>query len=113
LHIGDETQRAAADELRAMLARQRLGEVPLLAPGVQLVTTQANTGVLRCFRVDECRDEAQRLLDLVNSLLASPKLRLQDLSKQYGADTRLRPHSYELWFGHEALVLQTAPARAK
>ncbi len=106
LHISREDQREAAAALRARIGAQRLDGTALVAPGVQLVEYQTNTGVLRCFAADECRGEARKVLVLLNGLLASPQLTLQDLSKQY-ADAKVRPHHYEVWFGASEIVLRS------
>ncbi len=113
VHIGDESQRAAAEGFRRQFAQVKLGTSAVVLPGVQLVEKQANNGVLRCFRVDECRDEAPQLLRLANGLLASPTLQLQDLSRQYGDSTTLRPHHFEIWFGHETVRLVEAAGASK
>lgn len=108
LHISREDQRDAADALRAQIGTQRLDGTALVAPGVQLVEYQTNAGVLRCFAVEECRGEARKVLVLVNGLLRSPQLTLQDLSRQY-ADAKVRPHHYEVWFGANEIVLRSTP----
>ncbi|NML15012.1 nSTAND1 domain-containing NTPase [Azohydromonas caseinilytica] len=101
IHIANERQRAAAEAFRLQLGKLQLGSATVVAPGVQLVEKQQNNGVLRCFRASECRDEAPQLLRLINALLASPKLELQDLSERYDASSRIRPRHYEVWFGNE------------
>jgi hypothetical protein len=108
IHIGDMSQRMNAETLRRALDQSQFGDVKLLVPGVQLVSSQTNTGVLRCFDADECKDEAKRLQALLNGLIASPELALQDLSKQYGNSSKIRPHHYEVWFGRGPLTLQPA-----
>lgn len=110
LHISHEGQRAAAEQLRSLIALQRLGDSPLVAPGVQLVAKQASQGVLRCFTAEECTNEARQLLQLVNGLLQSPPLQLQDLSRQYD-DKNLRPRHYELWFGEGDLRVREVSAK--
>ena len=104
LHIGQEGQRAAVEQLRALLAQQHLGDKPLVTPGVQLVK-QPNQGVLRCFAPEECAGEARQVLELINGLLQSPQLQLQDLSKPY-ATANLRPSHYEAWFGENVVRIR-------
>lgn len=106
LHISREEQRPAAEALRALIGTRRLDGSALVAPGVQRVEVQADTGVLRCFSADECRGEAHKVLALVNGLLRTPQLTLQDLSRQY-ADAKVRPRHYEVWFGAGEIVLRT------
>jgi hypothetical protein len=108
LHISNEGQRAAAEQLRSLIALQRLGDSPLVAPGVQLKPTRR--GELRCFTAEECAGEARQLLQLVNGLLQSPQLALLDLSKQYG-DKNLRPRHYEIWFGEGELRVRETSAK--
>lgn len=108
LHISNEGQRAAAEQLRSLIALQRLGDSPLVAPGVQL--KPARRSELRCFTPEECAGEARQLLQLINGLLQSPPLQLQDLSKPY-ANANLRPRHYELWFGEGELQLRQPGAK--
>ncbi|NRF71739.1 ATP-binding protein [Aquincola sp. S2] len=112
LHISAAGQRATAEQLRKLIGQQRLDGVALIAPGVQLVAEQANSGVLRCFDADECRGEAPKVLAHVNSLLETPELRLQDLSKQYGG-AKVRPRHYEVWFGRGEVRLRAAAANER
>jgi type II secretory pathway pseudopilin PulG len=102
VHIGDESQRDAAAAFQTQLTR--LGGGDLALPGIELRADQRNEGVLRCFRPEECRDEAPKLLEDANRLLESPKLKLQDLSERY-KDAKLRPRHYEIWFGKGPLQL--------
>lgn len=104
LHIGQAGQRDAAQAFGKLLAK---GPPALTVPGTQLVPGQRNEGVLRCFRAAECRDEAPALLALANSLLASPRLTLQDLSARYENSPGVRARHYEIWFGNAEVKVAT------
>lgn len=110
VHIANEGQRRAAEDFGRAFGQLKLGAVPVVALGPQLVARQQNKGVLRCFRNEECGPEADALLQMANGLLASPTLQKQDLSANYDASSRPRPHHFEIWFGQEAIRLRSPPA---
>ncbi len=106
IHIAEAGQRKGAEEFGQALAARKLGATRIIFAGVQLVEKQSSTGVLRCFRADECREGAAQLLALANELLQNPVLQLQDLSSQYQNNTVLRPLHFEVWFGHAEVRLK-------
>jgi hypothetical protein len=104
LHISQETQRESAGQLAVLIEKMRIGDDLIVVPGVELSPSRGN--VLRCFRADECDADGKRLVGIVNRLLASPTLRLEDFSQTRSVDTgKMRPRHYEVWFAPGAITL--------
>jgi hypothetical protein len=98
IQIADESQRPAARELKSRLEGSPVGTANVIVPGIELVKASSSRSVVRCFRADECANEAGRLADVVNGLLSYPEVVVEDFSKRYGSRTGIRPRHYELWF---------------
>lgn len=103
MQISEEGQQKAALRLTQQMAKLKVGadSLSVIPPaGVQ----RAKGNSLRCFRDDECV-EARQLLALVNPLLVSPQLVLQDLSAVYGNSKTMRSRHYEIWFAPGGIEL--------
>lgn len=99
VHIADPSQRDNAQVLEKALESSPLDGRKLVIPGgIQLVKVYPSKASLRCFDATECKTLAPRLLQEINRLLASPKVRLENLSDRYGGKASIRPGHYELWF---------------
>ena len=81
----------------------------IVVPGVELKPARLNA--LRCFRATEC-DDGKLLAALVNRLLASPTLQLQDF-RTYGETHSVRARLYEVWFAPGTITLTEAGAPTK
>ena len=67
---------------------------------------------LRCFVAEECAQYGDKLVDLVNRQLSTPKLRLADSSGINKQDGRIRPLQFEIWFPSVPVVLEAPAAKA-
>jgi hypothetical protein len=105
LHISEESQREAARELALRIERQRIGKESIVVPGVELKVSK--TSALRCFRAGECAEEGKLLASIVNDLLQSPKVDVQDLTRSIGPGNA-RPRHYEIWFAPGPIALVDA-----
>jgi hypothetical protein len=110
VQIANEQSRAAAREFERALETLTIDGVRIIVPGIELVRSTPGVPVLRCFQRSDCQGEARRVLEEVNRLLASPTLRLQDLSGRYGNSPNVRPRHYEIWFTGP-VTLRTAGGR--
>jgi flagellar basal body-associated protein FliL len=106
IQISAESQREVARELALRIEREKVGGESIVVPGVQLKASTVNA--LRCFRASEC-EEAARLVGIVNSLLQTPKLSVQDFT-QDGAKSNPRPRQYEIWLAPGAIELAGSKA---
>ena len=104
IHIADNNQRSDAHGLELKLETLQLGGAAITVPGIQLVKASPPDSELRCFRSEECSNEAKELLQKINGLLSTPEVRLQDLSGRYG---NTPPGHYELWFAPGPIQLKT------
>jgi hypothetical protein len=110
LHISQEPQREVVGQVALQIESTKLGDDSIVVPGIELQPSRAN--VLRCFRASECAD-GKRLMDIVNRILASPTLQLEDFSKtSYGEANDIRPRHYEVWFAPGTITLRR-PAEVK
>lgn len=97
-HIADESQRVTATALVSRVEGQRIGDVAIVVPGIQLVKNAPPYGLLRCFRPEECKQDGERLLAILNAQISYPKLRLQEFRPSQETLQTIRPRHYELWF---------------
>jgi hypothetical protein len=105
IHIIDENDRTAATAFERQLEATLVDGSRIVVPGIELVKASVPRSVLRCFRAQECKDEAARLLEAVNRLRARP-IQMQDMSDVYGTATNIRPRHYELWFTRGDVTLK-------
>lgn len=112
IHIAEEPQRAAAQQLARRLAGARLGDATILVPGIQRVDGAPTRALLRCFVGEECTQYGSQLVDIVNRQLAEPKLRLQDFSRTYAPDGSIRPLHFEIYFAPGPITLRPADAKS-
>ncbi len=116
IHIVEEAQRAAAQDLQLRISNIQFGDGVIDVPGVELVKMpggSSKTAVLRCFRPRDCERDGQRLLQLVNAQLKVPVVTLEDLSRPYASRAaRIRERQFELWFGAGEIALQEQSGKA-
>ena len=98
IHIADESQRAAAQELERRLEATRIGDRALVVPGIQRVGGAPPQALLRCFVADECTQYGPQILSAVNRQLTEPRVRLQDFSRTYTPDGSIRALHFEIYF---------------
>jgi hypothetical protein len=108
IHISDEGQRPVAQQLAKKLEQVRIGNAPVVVPGVPLVKSSDSKSVLRCFRSEECQTDGPLLVHTINGLLTTPDVTLEDLTGRYSQSTDM-PRHFELWFGPGQIAL--APGR--
>lgn len=105
IHVASERQTKGARALELQLEARRLGETAVVVPGIEVVKAAPARSVLRCFQPEECKTDGVALLALVNGLLRTPTVVLEDLSMRYGDSRAIRPRHYELWFADGNLEL--------
>jgi hypothetical protein len=105
IHITDEAQRPAAQQLAKKLEQIRIEDMAVVVPGIQLVKGFDSKSVLRCFRSQECQPDGSSLVQTINGLLKTPQVTFEDLSKTYGQSTAIGPRHFELWFGPGRITL--------
>jgi len=105
IHISDESQRGEASRLKGLIEKSRIGDAPIVVPGIQRVAAPPPRNLLRCFVADECRQYGPQLLKLFNAQLESPKLELQDFSKTYTPNGSIGPQHFEVYFAPGAITL--------
>jgi hypothetical protein len=99
IHVADKTQYdAVARALELGLEARRVGDAPIVVPGIEVVKAAPSRSVLRCFQPAECKGEGEALVKAINVLLRTPTVALEDVSARYGGSTSIRPRHYELWF---------------
>lgn len=98
IQVANERQAKLARGLELQLETRRLGATAIVVPGIEMVKAAPARSVLRCFQPEECRTDGVELLALVNGLLRTPTVVLEDLSGRYGDSRTIRPRHYELWF---------------
>ena len=76
-------------------------------PGIQAVDKTASKPVLRCFHAAECRDEAPQIMAMVQGLLASPTLMLEDAGATFESQG-VRARHYEVWLTGSEIRLAAA-----
>lgn len=54
--------------------------------------------MLRCFRSEDCRTDAEALVQAINGALRTPAVTLDDFSARYGSSTPTQARHYKLWF---------------
>lgn len=109
VHYPELAQADAARQLQQALSRQRFEGQSLDVPGTQRVDKTTSRPVLRCFHAAECGGEAQRIMAMVNGLLASPPLVLDDASATF-EKRGVRARQYELWFTDSEIRLAARAA---
>ena len=97
IHIASESQRPAAEAVAAAWSGRSIGSSTIVVPGIELVEGNSDNS-LRCTRSDTCA-MAEEVLGWVNRSLAAPRLRKVDLSRSYRDARRIRPGTFEVWFG--------------
>ncbi len=110
VHIADESQRAEASRLKALIEKSKIGDTPILVPGIERVNGPPPHSLLRCFVADECRQYGPQLVALVNAQLGTPKVVLQDFSRTYTPTGAIRPQHFELYFAPGPIVTLSAKA---
>lgn len=106
IHIATEDQRSVARDLELHLRENALISGPIVVPGIELIGRFTGRSAVRCFRDAECASEGRALVDLLNQLLVTPSVRLEDLSARFEYATDIRPRTYELWFGPGPIELR-------
>ena len=106
VHIAQKSQRDAAGMLAKRLDGRQLGDAAIVVPGIQRVSKPPSYALLRCFREDECRDDGERLVKMINQMLVTPQVRLQSFMASDETLQNLRPRHYELWFADEPIKLE-------
>ena len=112
IQIADPGQRQSVRAFEARLESAGFDRGRIIVPGIELVKAPPPRSILRCFRAAECADEAKRLMEAINRLLAAPRVELDDLSGRYGSSSSIRPRHYELWFAAGPITLRSAAASA-
>lgn len=100
IQIHSESQRDAALKIRSSLDDSTFNGYEVAAPGVELPKNpkaRVNATELRCAGAD-CKD-AGALAAYVSKLLNGQPVRVRDISKLVGRNSKARPGHYELWFG--------------
>lgn len=105
LHIGDEQQRPAAERVAAAWSGRAIGNSAIVVPGIELVAGKTDNS-LRCTRKDSCA-VADQVLAWINASLATPSLHKLDLSARYVDSRKIRPGTFEIWFGPGPIELRT------
>jgi hypothetical protein len=113
IHIAEDSQRGAARELELRIEAGRIGDAPVIVPGIQLIDAPPTFSLLRCFVADDCKQYGPALLELINGQLVVPKVRLQDFSGVYSATKAIRPQHFELYFAAGSITLTGPPASAR
>ena len=111
VHIAAEDQRAAAAAFERAFEGLRIDDASIIVPGIEYVKASPSRSALRCFRAEECRTVAPKILALANSLLKSPQLTLDDQSSRYESTTNARPAHYEIWFAQGPIELAAGAVR--
>jgi hypothetical protein len=93
-HIGNESQREAAQRLASQL---RAGPDALVIPGIQRIQGPGRSE-LRFFKKAE-RTQAEKIAERLRQLRVPVELR--DLSGRYETSEQIRPRHFELWLGPE------------
>jgi hypothetical protein len=107
IHIVDESQRTAAEALERRIETMRIGSVAIVVPGIQKVGSGPPFSQLRCFAPMECQQNGPRLLQIINSELSEPTIRLQNFSSfGQSGDGKFRADHYELWFAPGPISLR-------
>ncbi|HEY1303296.1 MAG TPA: hypothetical protein VGF24_07085 [Vicinamibacterales bacterium] len=111
MHISEEAQRETLRQLSLDLEKEKLGGDGIVVPGIQRVKP-IRGNELRCFRASECED-ARRVVDILNRLVASPKVVLNPMTgTSYEDSPNIRPRHFELWFAPGPITLRSAPSDA-
>jgi hypothetical protein len=105
VHITDEKLRAAAAAFERALEGKTLNGAKVVVPGIELVSASPPGSVLRCFQKEDC-DEAVSLLQLIEQVLAEPRLKIQDLSGRYSSSKNIRGRHFEIWFAPGPITLR-------
>jgi len=109
MHISEEAQRETLRQLSLDLEKEKLGGDGIVVPGIQRVKP-IRGNELRCFRASECED-ARRLVDILNRLVASPKVVLNPMTgTSYEDSPNIRPRHFELWFAPGPITMRSAPS---
>jgi hypothetical protein len=103
MHIQDESQRLAAEDLKAWLEGQRYARLKTIVPGVENVGPRnLRESQLRYFHDNV--DELNLAWGIVNSLQSlCVKVVPPQLIKGYENSTSIRARHYELWLTPDAL----------
>jgi hypothetical protein len=104
VHIAQESQRDAAGMLAKRLGGPQLGGAAIIVPAIK--SPSAPYALLRCFRVEECQEDGQRLVEMINQVLVTPQVKLQSFSVSDETLKNLRPRHYELWFSDGPIKLE-------
>jgi hypothetical protein len=102
IHIAAESQRPDANELRQRLIAMQSNGQGLVVPGIQKVTNAPSEIQLRFLKSSDAA-EALSLAQSLSTLLGSP-VTATDLSKTFGAQTNIKPRTFELWFPPSAAI---------
>lgn len=105
IHIGDDSQRAQAQELAALLKRQGFA-----APGIEKVGDKGlKFNQLRYFLDPEPGTPTpQQLVDILNTYKFGPWKAIH--IPGYENSPKIRPNHYELWFAYTAPTSVTSPS---
>lgn len=106
IHIAQESQREPARQLELLLEQATINGDHLVIPGIELVPNFNAASQVRCFRVQECQSDGGPIVETINQLLNTPKVRLEDASATYGDATNIRDRHYELWLGPGQITLR-------
>jgi hypothetical protein len=96
-HIRQETDRQAAEAIESAIQSSRIpGGIPIIVPGIQLVSGTQSNSQLRCFKKEECQMLGPQLVKLFQE--NNVPMELSDLSAKYEQSTTIRPNHFEAWF---------------
>jgi len=110
IQYANSAQEPGVRAFRQLLQDARVDGVALNAPGYELRPTSTARSVLRCFRTAECRDDAPKVLAVVQQALARPRLEIENVSATYENAKGVRPRQYEVWFAPgDEIVPAAAP----
>ena len=98
--------REVARQLELRLEQRSVGGSKIIVPGIEVVPKPPPEAVLRCFTPQECANDAPKIVDEINGIVADPEVKLQDLSILYKDATKNRPRHYELWLPAKSVKLK-------
>lgn len=111
IQVATETDKPAAEAIRARLNKARYGAGPIAAPGVQTVANTLGQPELRCLKTADCK-KAKDLATFLGVILGGKPPAIRDFSARYDANASVKAGTYELWFGPGDLPASATPPSA-